>query len=132
MKTFSCQCCGVTKSTNHQSTNTYCSSECSQAAQRAKRTASVEAGEASAGRVKLYLLEKHGNVCQDVDCAWDMMKRPIKVELEHIDGNSQNNQLSNCKLICPNCHSLTPTYKNKNKGNGRAERRARYKAGLSY
>lgn len=132
MKTFSCKHCGVIKPTSYQTANTYCSHECSQAAQLAKRVAAVEAGTASAGRVKLYLIEKYGHVCQDVDCAWDMAKRPIKVELEHINGDSTDNRLENCKLLCPNCHSLTPTYKAKNKGNGRAERRARYKAGLSF
>lgn len=41
------------------------------------------------------------------------------MELEHIDGNSENNDLSNLTLLCPNCHSLTSTYKGRNIGNGR-------------
>ena len=51
--------------------------------------------------------------------------------LEHIDGNSENNSLDNLKLLCPNCHSLTPTYKNLNKGNGRFKRMERYNKGKS-
>jgi predicted HNH restriction endonuclease len=47
--------------------------------------------------------------------------------LEHIDGNAYNNSESNLSLLCPNCHSQTPTYKAKNKGNGRVERRERAK-----
>ena len=66
------------------------------------------------------------------NCAWDFNKVSINVELEHIDGNSSNNTLENCILLCPNCHSLTHTYKNRNKGNGRAYRRQRYKEGKSY
>ena len=39
----------------------------------------------------------------------------IPLELEHKDGNSSNNELSNLTLLCPNCHALTPTYRGKNK-----------------
>lgn len=35
----------------------------------------------------------------------------IPVELEHIDGNHDNNELSNLTLLCPNCHALTLTYR---------------------
>lgn len=39
----------------------------------------------------------------------------IPLELEHIDGNTDNNELSNLTLLCPNCHALTATYRGKNK-----------------
>lgn len=58
--------------------------------------------------------------------------KDIVLELEHKDGNSQNNSKENVCLICPNCHSQTPTYKGKNKGNGRHSRRKRYAEGKSY
>ena len=38
----------------------------------------------------------------------------IPLELDHIDGDRENNQLSNVRLICPNCHALTPTYRGRN------------------
>lgn len=47
-------------------------------------------------------------------------------------GRSDNNILENLRLVCPNCHALTPTYKGKNNGNGRARRRQRYREGKSY
>ena len=56
----------------------------------------------------------------------------ISLELEHLDGNSENNLPENLKLLCPNCHSQTLTYKGKNKGNGRYSRRLRYKEGKSF
>ena len=61
---------------------------------------------------------------------WNNKK--IVLELEHKDGNSENNDLVNLELLCPNCHSQTPTYKAKNKGKGRHSRRERYKDGKSY
>ncbi len=42
------------------------------------------------------------------------LRQPIPLELDHLDGNHQNNELSNLRLLCPNCHALTPTYRGKN------------------
>lgn len=40
---------------------------------------------------------------------------PIPLELHHIDGNHDNNALTNLQILCPNCHSLTENYCSKNK-----------------
>lgn len=32
------------------------------------------------------------------------MKKPISLELHHIDGDKLNNKLQNLQIICPNCH----------------------------
>ena len=50
---------------------------------------------------------------------WKSSKQLWKLPL---DGNYLNNSEDNLDLICPNCHSLTPTYKGANLGNGRKER----------
>lgn len=35
---------------------------------------------------------------------------PLTLELDHIDGNSSNNELGNLRILCPNCHTQTDTY----------------------
>ena len=71
-----------------------------------------------------YLREKFNNKCSK--CGWNevnLYTEKIPLETEHIDGNYKNNKEENLDLLCPNCHSLTPTYKGANKGNGRKERK---------
>lgn len=43
------------------------------------------------------------------------LENPIPLELDHIDGNHANNSLHNLRLLCPNCHTLTPTYRGRNR-----------------
>ena len=82
-------------------------------------------------RIKRYLLETFGHRCSVCGInSWN--GKDIVLELEHKDGNSENNSKENICLICPNCHSQTLTYKNKNKGNGRYIRRKRYAEGKSF
>lgn len=40
---------------------------------------------------------------------------PIPLELHHIDGDKENNTLSNLQVLCPNCHAQTPNYRGKKK-----------------
>lgn len=40
----------------------------------------------------------------------------IPLELDHINGDKHDNRLQNLRIICPNCHALTDTYRGKNIG----------------
>ncbi|GJQ43697.1 MAG: hypothetical protein JETCAE03_31950 [Ignavibacteriaceae bacterium] len=44
----------------------------------------------------------------------EWMGKPISLELNHKDGNRYNHLPENLELLCPNCHSQTPTYRSKN------------------
>lgn len=72
--------------------------------------------------IRRYLFEKYNSKC--AICGWNKINKytgVIPLEIEHIDGNYLNNSEENLILLCPNCHSLTATYKGANK-NGRKER----------
>lgn len=42
--------------------------------------------------------------------------RPIPLEVDHIDGDNQRHHVDNLRLLCPNCHAFTPTYRGRNQG----------------
>lgn len=44
---------------------------------------------------------------------------PLTLDLDHIDGDSFNNKLVNLRYLCPNCHSITSTFKGRNKNTGK-------------
>lgn len=39
----------------------------------------------------------------------------LTIEIDHINGNHQDNNRKNLIGLCPNCHSITPTWRGKNK-----------------
>jgi predicted restriction endonuclease len=74
--------------------------------------------------LRRYLLEKYKEKCSK--CGWNerhQITGQVPLEVDHIDGNAQNNIEKNLQLICPNCHSLTPHFRNLNRGNGRGWRK---------
>lgn len=106
---------------------TYCSLRCQHEKQFRDRVTLLESRQytvwTSTHFLRKYLVRQIGEKCSK--CGWaerHPITAKIPVEVEHIDGNWRNNHLSNLTLLCPNCHSLTRTYRALNRGRGREYR----------
>lgn len=110
----------------------YCSLQCQQDHNTSLRILQWLAGETFTNRVIRRMLEVlRGYVCEVCELS-EWKGKPITLEVEHKDGNSEDSSMDNVCLICPNCHSQTDTYKGKNRGHGRHSRAQRYRDGKSY
>ncbi|MBA3047032.1 HNH endonuclease [Patescibacteria group bacterium] len=51
------------------------------------------------------------------ECGWAEKSTDgrIPLELDHINGHSKDNRLKNLRVLCPNCHSLKPTHRGRNR-----------------
>ena len=66
--------------------------------------------------LKKYLIEKFGEECSECGQASTWNNKPLVLQLDHIDGDSDNNYPKNLRLLCPNCHTQTENFGSKGKG----------------
>jgi 5-methylcytosine-specific restriction endonuclease McrA len=103
----------------------YCSNRCQLQGQYKayieRWKAGLETGIAGAAGISRYIrryfVEEYGEQCQQ--CSWqerNPITGKVPLTIDHIDGDCLNNTESNLRLLCPNCHSLTPNYGNLNRG----------------
>lgn len=127
-----CLFCGKEFYPNYSSFGKYCKTKCQQAYATKLRIEKWLSGSDNPVNTngllrpwaRRYLFQKFNNKC--VLCGWGEMNKTtgkIPLEVDHIDGNYKNNEISNLRLLCPNCHSLTSNYKSLNKGKGRSKRK---------
>ena len=95
------------------------------------KTGNVSDGFGGPRSAKRYILWRDGSICSICGCS-EWRSESIPLVLDHIDGNSDNWSETNLRLVCGNCDMQLPTYKSRNKGNGRFRRRVRYANGGSY
>ena len=103
----------------------YCSTLCSSQKKRKDTFQKIENGEVNGharNTLRKYLIHKNGQKCELCGIT-EWQGKPLVVIIDHISGNSDDNTLKNLRLVCSNCDANLPTYKSKNKGNGRTYRR---------
>jgi len=67
------------------------------------------------------ILKDHNVLSQECSiCRLDSWNdKPITLELDHIDGCNSNCKLENLRLLCPNCHSQTDTFRGRGINNSK-------------
>lgn len=126
---FNCLGCGAENKLRHNSRNKFCNNKCQQELIFKTKVESWLKGEIPGYRgktkqttnfVKRYLWSLRGTSCEV--CGWDE-RHPVDgavlTEIDHIDGNASNSKPENLRILCPNCHSMTPTFRARNKGSER-------------
>lgn len=109
----------------------YCSKECwaegfkKQNIKKWKEGRNTESNyDSTPSYIRNYIFKKYNNSCSG--CGWSKINiytNKIPLHIHHIDGNYLNNNENNLQLLCPNCHSLTPTNGSLNRGKGRNKRK---------
>lgn len=110
-----CQYCNVEFEHRHGTHNKFCSLQCFADHQwYVISVPNILAGKG--GNFRRYLVETSGNVCAECGQPPVWNGKTLTLQLDHIDGDSDNNAIENLRLLCPNCHTQTPTYGNAGKG----------------
>ena len=121
MKKFICLTCSKENDWKHSTRNKFCNNLCQgEYRWRNETIPRIEQGKSthnSGASLKRYLKETRGDVCEECGQEPFYNGKSLVLQLDHIDGDSDNNYPSNLRLLCPNCHSQTVNFGSKGKGN---------------
>lgn len=59
---------------------------------------------------RALLLAGVPELCDTCGLGPEWAGRPLVLQVDHIDGDPQNNEADNLRMLCPNCHSQCPTF----------------------
>jgi len=64
---------------------------------------------------RLFKAELKNPRCEE--CGWNKQTQDgyLPLELDHVNGDRHDNRLKNLRILCPNCHSLKPTHRGRNR-----------------
>ena len=124
-------CLNCSKELLARKTTKYCSNSCQAEYQYRDYISEWKVGNRSGKKyegevsthVRRWLHEQSNSKCSK--CGWGEthpVTGKVPLQVNHISGNWNDNSPSNLELLCPNCHSLTPTYGKLNAGKGRKSR----------
>lgn len=112
-----------TKTKHHQ----FCSDECLKSFRLKKLIKNFNEGKLNSPlSIKKCIVELRGNICSVCfqNTIWNGKK--LTLQLDHIDGNSDNNIPDNLRLLCPNCHSQTSTFAGYSRSSRKDTKRNKY------
>jgi len=77
----------------------------------------IEDSDYQSFKLKNRLFDLGMKTCQCEECGWAKKSEDgrIPLELDHINGKKRDNRLENLRILCPNCHSLKPTHRGRNR-----------------
>ncbi|MFD0199987.1 HNH endonuclease [Saccharothrix carnea] len=124
-----CRRCGSQERFGRRRNGPYCTWECfnedryertgSFATWLAKWTSGLITGTGEDGRpdhrVRQALVFLRGQRCEE--CGWNQVNPVsgrVPLHVDHITGDRSRNRPDEVRLLCPNCHSLTPNYQHLN------------------
>ena len=123
-RTYNCKHCGTLNNFKGNSyANIYCNNQCQKDFERKKRIDEWLKGKKYNNRnipgwlkdPNGYIAQRDGYKCSACNIEGIYNNQPIVLECDHIDGDHTNQSPKNLRLLCPNCHSQTETFKGRNK-----------------
>ena len=93
-----------------QSAGKYCSNECGI---NHRLNEQIKSGNYTKSNAMSYFKRNKKYACSVCDISeWN--GKELRLQIDHIDGNSKNDTIENYRYLCPNCHTQTDTWGVKN------------------